>query len=306
MGLFDKLFGGDEETTSTQTSAPWAELQPHLKNIFGRAEGLAGQPQQFFPGQTYAGLNPYQQQGMQSQLGYAGGGLADQVGAAQQAQLGALQAPDVANNPYIGGVADTITDRLNRNFSENLMPGIQGGATMAGQSGGSRQGVAEGIAARGTQEALGSSLNQLYGDAYGRGLQAQSAAMGMAPQMAQLGMMPGQVQQQVGGQMRAEDQMGIDEAVARHDFEQQEPWQRLGQYNALLGGGQGYGSTTSTTTQPSQGLFGNLLGAGMMGVGMMTGNPMMALGGAGNLFGSRSPSIPMGTMMAPSSGWRFN
>lgn len=277
MGFLSGLFGGgDKKTTSTSTSAPWAAVVPHLKNVFGTAEQLAGQPGQFFPGQTYAELDPLQQQGMQAQLGYAGGGMGDQISAAQAAQMSALQAPDIAANPYIGGIADVMASRLSRNLSENIMPGLQAGAIGAGQSGGSRQGIAEGIAARGTQEALGASLADLYGGAYGQGLQARGQAMGMAPQMAQMGMMPGQVQQQVGGQMRTEAQRPIEEAMARHQFEQQEPWQRLGQYNQMLSGGQGYGTTTGTTTQPSQGMFGNLLGAGMMGAGMLTGNPMMA------------------------------
>jgi len=296
--------GKSSKQTSTQTSSPWAGVQPHLRNVFGGAEELSGQPQQFFPGQTYAGMDPLQQQGMQSQLDYAGGGLGNQVGAAQQAQLSALQAPDVANNPYLSAQADVIQNRLGRNFNEQLMPGIRDQMMGAGQTGSSRHGVAQGIAARGTQEALGSSLADLYGGAYGQGLQAQSAAMGMSPQMAQLGMMPGQVQQQIGGQMRAEDQRGIDEAVARHDFEQTEPWDRLSRYNSLLGGGAGYGTTTSTSKQPSN-MFGNVLGAGMMGLGMMSGNPMMAMSGAGGLFGGGAPSVPMGTMMAPTSGWGF-
>ncbi|MCP4089616.1 MAG: hypothetical protein GY746_07465 [Gammaproteobacteria bacterium] len=282
--------GKDTETESTQKSEPWKKLQPHLENVFTGAESAADNPMQFYGGQTYANMDPMQRAGMDAQLAYANSGMGNQIGAAQQAHMGALNAPDVANNPYINAQADTITGRLNRNFNEELMPGIQQGAIGAGQTGSSRQGVAEGIAARGTQEALGDSLSNLYGNAYGQGLQAQQGAMGMAGQMANLGMLPGQVQQQIGGIQRGEEQRGIDEAMARHDYEQNEQWDRLSRYNSLLGGGAGYGTSTTTSTQPSN-MFGNLLGAGMTAAGVMTGNPGLAASGLGGMFGGGAPSM---------------
>lgn len=301
----DLFGGGEQESTTTQSAKPWAKLTPYLTDVFRQAKRLSDTPGQFYPGQTYADFDPLQLQGMQGQLDYAGGALPGQIAQAQQAQSGALNAPDVANNPYIAGMADTITSRLGRNFSENLMPAIGDSALMAGQSGGSRQGVAQGIAARGTQEATGDALAGLYGGAYGQGLQAQGNALQRAPQMAQYGLMPSQIQQGIGGMYQGQEQRGIDEGIARQNFANQEPWNRLGNYSNLLAGGQGYGTTTGTTTQSGGGggLFGNLLGAGMTAAGVMSGNPGMAMSGMGSMFGGGAPTT---AGMSPTSSYNYN
>jgi hypothetical protein len=276
--------GGDDEQTTETTNSPWGPYAENLENVFGRANTLSQTPGSFFGGQTYAGFDPLQAQGMQGQLDYAGGGLQDQVAGFQDASQFALNAPDVANNPYIGGMADVIGNRLQSNL-DTSMGNIRDRMIDSGQTGGSRHGVAQGIAIEGNQQALGDALAGLYGGAYGQGLSAQGSALGMAPQTAQLGMLPGQVQSSIGGQMQGMEQRGIDEAMQRHSFSQNEPWDRLSKYNSMLSGGQGYGSTSSTTTQAND-PFGQLLGVGMMGAGAMTGNPSMMMGGFGGAMGA--------------------
>ena len=109
---------------------------------------------------------------------------------------------------------------------------------------------------------------------------------------------------QIGGIERAEEQRGIDEAMARHEFAQMEPFNRATMgMQALMSPGQAFGRSTSesqTTSSPSTfsnignvlgavgGLGGGLLGAGGMLGGMMGGgNPFRATpvnpysGGAG-------------------------
>ena len=41
MGFLSKLLGGGGGT-STTTQQPWAQMQPYLKDMFGRAQGAAG------------------------------------------------------------------------------------------------------------------------------------------------------------------------------------------------------------------------------------------------------------------------
>jgi len=269
--------GDDEQTTETE-SKPWGPYAENLQNVFGKAKTLSQEPGSFFGGQTYAGFDPLQAQGMQGQLDYAGGGLQDQVAGFQDASQFALNAPDVANNPYVGGMADVIGSRLQSNL-DTSMGNIRDRMIDSGQTAGTRHGVAQGIAIGENQQALGDALANLYGGAYGQGLSAQGSALGMAPQTAQLGMLPGQVQLGIGGQMQGMEQRGIDEAMQRHAFEQDEPWDRLGRYKSMLSGAEGFGSSSSTTTQDSN-PFGQILGLGMLGAGAMTGNPMLAGGGA--------------------------
>ena len=46
MGLFDGLFGGDDEQAQTVKSEPWSKAQPYLLDILARAQAQANQPMQ--------------------------------------------------------------------------------------------------------------------------------------------------------------------------------------------------------------------------------------------------------------------
>lgn len=70
------------------------------------------------------------------------------------------------NNPYLDRQADAITGMMTRNLNENVMPDIRSGAIAAGQYGGSRQGIAEGLAASRMNQDLAPALANLYGGAY--------------------------------------------------------------------------------------------------------------------------------------------
>ncbi len=165
MGFFSDLFGGSD---STQSIAPFQ--QPFLHSLFIRgneaskaAEAQSGQL--FSAGQGFLGT-----------LGSAGQGLSQfaQPGFAQQ-QIGAVQ------------------NLLNRNLTENLLPAIGSGAVQAGGFGGTRQGIAEGIALRGTQEALSNtSADILASDLLRRqSAQAQSEQLASAGAVGGLSQLPG-------------------------------------------------------------------------------------------------------------------
>lgn len=94
--------------------------------------------------------------------GQNGGGRGSR--GAVQGQNGA-GATGATGNPYLDSIAGTITQRLNENYERGLVP-IGDAAISAGGLGGSRQGVAQGIALEGTQDALASALAGLYGGAY--------------------------------------------------------------------------------------------------------------------------------------------
>lgn len=72
----------------------------------------------------------------------------------------------MAMNPYLSDQASAITSAANQNLNLGIMPGINHNATMAGGYGGSRHGVAQGIAAGMTQQGITNSLANLYGGAY--------------------------------------------------------------------------------------------------------------------------------------------
>lgn len=82
------------------------------------------------------------------------------------------------NNPYLDKQAAAITGQLTRNLQENVMPGIRSEALASGQYGGSRQGIAEGLAASRMNQDLAPALTGLYGSAYENAQQRMGATAG--------------------------------------------------------------------------------------------------------------------------------
>lgn len=326
MGI-GSLFESKSKTESKVK--PYDESQ--LQDILSRLQTLGGTPQTMFPDQMYAGMDPLQTEalGMREDFARNMGGMVDPSMQAWQSTLGA---PDVANNPYVQGMINQQATTLNRNLAE-MMPTIE--SNMLGVNerlGGSGEGVAKGIAGRGTQEALADAMARTQLGAYGQGLQQQQFGLKAAPAMAGFGMMPADVISGVGGVQRAEDQMGINEAVQRYNFEQQEPWQRLQNQAGMFQGltlpyASAESKTTSTPSPFSSALnaltggFSGAMGAfggggapgggGMMsgGGGMMSGGGMGGGGMDGGSYGSAlsggggaTPAsfLPMASMFAMS------
>lgn len=87
-------------------------------------------------------------------------------------------------NPGVSPQLEAYQRQIGQNLNDNILPQIQGGAGMAGQMGGSRQGVAEGLAlSRGNQQITDMGAN-LYNQDQNRMMQA----MQMSPGLAQFGM----------------------------------------------------------------------------------------------------------------------
>ena len=255
--------GGGGSQTTVQKADPWSGAQPHLLAAYDEAAKLFNQGgPQYYQGQTYADRTPMEMTGRGMQADIAAG-LQGTSGNLLNATNSALNATDVANNPYVGGMADMITGRLNRNLTENLMPAANMGAMAAGQLGGGRHGVMQGQAMGRTQEALGDSLAQLYGDAYSQGLDAQTKALGLAPTAMQGALMPGQSMQQLGLQDREFAQLGINDEIARWNASQLQPQENLDAYLARVSGSPW--NTTSTMSGGGGSPLTGALGGAMLG-----------------------------------------
>jgi len=263
--------GGSSTTNTTPT--PWSGVQPYLKEMYGDVMSTydQGMPD-YYPGQTYVERNPLENAAQQQMVNYAYGGMQPLLEQTQASNMSMLNAPDVANNPYVSGMADVIQDRMNRNLIENQLPAVGHGAIGTGQYGGSRQGIAEGQAIGRTNEAMGDALAQLYGDAYGQGLEQQRAGMLTAPQTAQMGMAPAEILGNYGAYLRGEDEQALQEDMARYQYETGMPYENLNFLNSMLMGSPWGGATTTS------GGGGSSLGGALSGA-MMGYSAMPALGG---------------------------
>ncbi len=141
----------------------------------------------------------------------------------------------------------------NNNLQRNILPGIRTGSVAAGSYGGSRQGIAEGLAASETARGVGDTLARMDMDAYSQGLGMYNAAASRAPTTYGLGLAPSQTQQGIGEQYRSDAQRGIDANMARWNFEQLAPLLNLQNFQGLTGTAGQYGGTTSGQTNSNVG-----------------------------------------------------
>lgn len=115
--------------------------------------GLGGGPKKS------AGFNPFRQFGD-----------ADPTSALQRMLSGEV------NTAALDPVVDAAARRLYEQYSEQVLPGIRSGAVNAGQYGSSRQGVAEGLAARGLGYAVGDMSANMYNNAFNQAQQLMGSA----------------------------------------------------------------------------------------------------------------------------------
>jgi hypothetical protein len=250
--------GGSTNTTTEQGTAPNAAQQPFLNFGWQQARDLYGRggPQQY-RGDWTAGFTPNEQAAQRGLTDYANTGGRDYTQRAIGASNFALNAPDIANNPYLSKYIEAAVRPIQGDLDTRVLPGVRDQSTMAGAYGGSRQGIMEGLAVQGAQRQAGDVATNIANSAYGQGLQAQTAALQNAPNIFKLGMAPELVTGAVGTQQREMNQAGIDQQRQMFEYEQMLPYLMLQQYMASVGGD--YGSTgTSETKGPN--LFEKIFG----------------------------------------------
>lgn len=266
FGVVFQLGGGKTQTT-TAKSEPWGPQQDYLKFGFQEARKIydSGAPE-YFPGQTIAGIDPAQTAALNAteQRAMQGNPLLPQAqGLAADTMGGAFLG---AGNPYFSAMADQIGDQVTRKYAQAFS-----GDDASFGSPAHRAALATGLS-----NAIAPLAYQNY--ATERGYQNQAALA--APQLAEADYADLARLGQVGDARRALEQGLINDDIARFNFEQNAPWQRLANYMQMVQGN--YGGS-NTVTAPTQGgsLGAGLLGAGLMATAMPWGSIGSALGGLG-------------------------
>ena len=164
-------------------------------------------------------------------------------------------------NPYLEKQAENITRGFNRNLQEQVLPGLRSKFIGSGGLGGSRQGIAEGLAAGRSGEGLSSAITNMYAQDYensqNRGMQGSIAGMNAGLQarsmdlnnelarlnsernfystnrgqdISQMGLAAGLLQQANQGFLgQGQGIYGLGQ------LENQAPWQQLQNYAGLIG-----------------------------------------------------------------------
>lgn len=218
-------------------------------------------------GSSIAPFNTQQTAAQNMVLGRAGGinsGADEGLNASNFALSGDILLPE--SNPALRGAIDASTRPLFEGLTEQILPSIRGEANTTGNIGSSRQGIAEGIAARGTQQAAGDVASKVAYSGYQSGLDAQMRALGLLPQTLGAQTQGAQAVGAVGDAQQQMTQKLLDELKAQFLQRQTLPLDIGKELISLVGAIPTAGATaTSQIPQPS--LFQQLLGTAATAAG---------------------------------------
>ena len=292
--------------TSSNTQPGFAPQVGALTTAFDAANTALGKAQgATAPTDFTAQFTPQQIAAFQSMLGYgtsgtqgaqtaqAGGALATAGVPAVQGALSGLtnfkanggntadniaNATAYANDPSIAGQVTAAMRDANRNATENVLPGIERGAALGGNTDSSRTGIAQGIVSRGLNDSAADISANLRGALYTKGLDlSQNAAqvessqaldalkstgtLGVGATTAGTGALGDSVNQQGGLYNIAQGGIAGEQAAAQADLTNQQqqfeaktndPFAALQNYYNIVGANNWGSSSTGTSTGTSQ------------------------------------------------------
>lgn len=273
--------GGGNTTQPTQTTT--TEMSPEQRQLWKLAfpgiRDFASNVPQRYQGSQVAGFDPSQTKGQNMALDAAGLQKYLTTNAVQSNKflLGDIWNPQ--SNPALQGAIDASIRPVTQQYQETVLPGLRDEFQAAGQSfGGSRRGVAEGIAGRGYLNTVGDTSSKLVQDQYGNNLRAMVQGLGLVPQTTQAALQPAQTVSGVGDIRQRMQQALLNQNVSNFNYDQYAPFLQSKELLSLLGGLPG-GTTTSTANNPPQApWWQQALGGGMMGSSILSN-----LGGAGGI-----------------------
>lgn len=284
---------GGQPSEVTQTST--YQMSPEQRELYqlaipGVRAWMAGGPPQRYGGSTIAGFDPSQLAGQEMALGSAGaqGELASNAAKASNFLLGG-NIWDPAANPNLQGAVDASVRPIQQNLLQSTLPSLRGEAVSAGGFGGSRQGIAEGLASQGASQAIGDTASKLVQGQYATNLDAQMKALGLLPQTQQAQLAPAQTTSAVGDVRQALAQALLGEQVGNFNYDQMAPFLQSKEILSLLAGIPG-GTTSTTGSGPYTNPLMQALGLGTMGVTL--GNALFGGGSAAAGTGGLAAILP--------------
>jgi hypothetical protein len=171
-------------------------------------------------------------------------------------------------NPAMQATIQGAIDPLNRNFQTQTLPLLRESYAMAQPGGGSREGIAEGLAATNLNQQIADTTAQMETAMYGQGLTAQGKALAALPQTQAAQVAPAGQLSAVGGQQDAYTQALLNSIISQYAAKQQAPWTNLANFESLVQGNLGGAGTSSAMGGGSlTSALQNVLGLGLMGMG---------------------------------------
>lgn len=267
--------GGDTTSTGTTTSINYSpEESARRSQVMDEATRIYGATNQQMTNSAYPGAAPApfspESQVAQSLAVQNAASAQDSVGQINRGvQYGLTNAMDVRNNPYLMEAMKAATRGIDQSYTDagGVMSGIRTDATNTGQYGGSRQGIAEGIASGRHDQAVGDAVAKIATDGYNKGQDTFAKTLTFAPQAIEASNIPVNMLSSVGAQ---KENLATEQAnylANQRLWGLNSPWAGLQNYASIVYGGANpstSSSGTSTTNAGSQRTgIGQAAGAGL-------------------------------------------
>lgn len=250
-------------STMAETNYPSFQL-PAVQQMISEAQRLYASPgPSLFPGSRVAPFNPLEQQGQEALVGAANTSLpAIANGAGQYAGFNLGKGRDPNANPYFQSTLNSAVRPIREQLLEQVLPSIRNQSLVAGTYGGSRQGIAEGLATKGAINAAQDTTANLSSQEYNNAQNRAMSTLNFLPTLQSLITAPGQVLSGVGETQRGLAQAQLDEQAQKYEYEQQLPYQKLAEFANYIRSP--YGSTaTSTVHGPEASTGSQIAGAAL-------------------------------------------
>lgn len=254
--------GSDGKSTVDSTKTTTQNLTPEQQKLVGLSmpafEQIAtGTPT--LPGAAgVAGFDPLQTLGQNTVLAGTDtqkGVVSGAAGANQWLTSGAALDPDT--NPYTRKVQEAAVRPIYDNLVQKILPAISADASTSGTGGisanygGSRHGIAQGLATQSANDAAASATASVGNNAYDKGLAAMLSAMGQSNAVAAGQSIPGSTISSVGDVRQQQAQKYLTAEQQAQQFLQFLPYIKASALAAGAGSLPG-GSTTATGSQTKE------------------------------------------------------
>ena len=253
--------------TSTQ-SEPSDFIRPYYQEAIDASQDLyqSALPN-YFPNNTYV-ATPAETQtalALATNRATAGNPLLNQ----SQTEAG-----NILSGNYLDPNSNPYSQALFNQMSGDVASKVNSQFTKAGRFG---SGANQEILA----DSLGNLANQVYGDQYNRERQNMVNATQIAPQLGEMDYNDISRLNQVGDTREGIEQVKLQDAISRFDYEQQKPYLKLNQYLGALGANvpQNTVSTQPYFRNTGAGLLGGAMAGSQIAGAMNSTNPLFALGG---------------------------
>lgn len=268
-------------STSTTTQIKLTpEQEALIKPTIPIAEQYLANPPKLPDYSQISPFNPTQEAAQAQLLGAAGQqqGVVNQGATANKFLL----SPDIlspSSNPALQETINAAIQPIQQQLLTETLPSIGTSAEQANQYGSSRQGIAEGLAIQGADQAAVNVAAPIANAGYSSGLDAMTKALALNPSTAAALTLPATSTGAVGDVQQALSQAQLSEQAYNDIYNQTAPFLAAQEVAAMAAGIPG-GSTTATTQGPAPNPLTSALGGLSLAAGLGATSPTtLGIGG---------------------------